>query len=57
VPIRSWTDLGNRGVFVSESRIDALRGAGASWRAIAKELGVSLGTLHRAGVLRTWGRF
>jgi len=28
-------------------RIDALRGAGASWRAIAKELGVALGTLHR----------
>jgi len=39
--------LGRPRVFVSESRIAALRGAGASWRAIAKELGVSLGTLHR----------
>src|ERR1700681_4297957 len=39
--------LGRPRIFVSESRIDALRGAGASWRAIAKELGVALGTLHR----------
>jgi DNA invertase Pin-like site-specific DNA recombinase len=45
--------LGRPRVFVSESRIDALRGAGASWRAIAKELGVSLGTLHRTAQGRT----
>jgi DNA invertase Pin-like site-specific DNA recombinase len=45
--------LGRPRVFVSESRIDALRGAGASWRAIAKELGISLGTVHRAAQGRT----
>jgi DNA invertase Pin-like site-specific DNA recombinase len=45
--------LGRPRVFVSESRMDALRGAGASWRAIAKELGVSLGTLHRTAQGRT----
>jgi DNA invertase Pin-like site-specific DNA recombinase len=45
--------LGRPRVFVSESRIDALRGAGASWRAIAKELGISLGTVHRAAQWRT----
>jgi DNA invertase Pin-like site-specific DNA recombinase len=45
--------LGRPRIFVSESRIDALRGAGASWRAIAKELGVALGTLHRTAQGRT----
>jgi DNA invertase Pin-like site-specific DNA recombinase len=45
--------LGRPRVFVSESRIEALRGGGASWRAIAKELGVSLGTLHRTAQRRT----
>jgi len=45
--------LGRPRIFVSESRIDALRGAGGSWRAIAKELGVSLGTLHRTAQGRT----
>ena len=45
--------LGRPRVFVSESRIDALRGAGASWRAISKELGVALGTLHRTSQGRT----
>jgi DNA invertase Pin-like site-specific DNA recombinase len=49
--------LGRPRVFVSESRIDALRGAGASWRAIAKELGVSLGTLHRTAQGRTKKRY
>ena len=38
--------LGRPRVFVSESRIDALRASGASWRAIAKKLGVALGMLH-----------
>jgi DNA invertase Pin-like site-specific DNA recombinase len=32
--------LGRPRVFVSDSRIESLRAAGASWRAIAKELGV-----------------
>lgn len=45
--------LGRPRVFVSESRIDAMRGAGASWRAISKELGIALGTLHRTAQGRT----
>jgi DNA invertase Pin-like site-specific DNA recombinase len=45
--------LGRPRVFVSESRIDALRASGASWRAIAKELGIALGTLHRTAKGRT----
>jgi DNA invertase Pin-like site-specific DNA recombinase len=49
--------LGRPRIFVSESRIDALRGAGASWRAIAKELGVALGTLHRTAQGRTKKRY
>jgi DNA invertase Pin-like site-specific DNA recombinase len=49
--------LGRPRIFVSESRIDTLRGAGASWRAIAKELGVSLGTLHRTSQGRTKKRY
>ena len=49
--------LGRPRVFVSESRIDALRASGASWRAIAKDLGVSLGTLHRTAQGRTKKRY
>jgi len=49
--------LGRPRVFVSEARIDAMRGAGASWRAIAKELGVALGTLHRTAQGRTKKRY
>jgi len=45
--------LGRPRIFVSESRIDARRGSGASWRTIAKELGISLGTLHRTSQGRT----
>jgi DNA invertase Pin-like site-specific DNA recombinase len=45
--------LGRPHVFVSESRIDALRAAGASWRAIAKELGVAVGTVHRVAQERS----
>ncbi len=45
--------LGRPRIFVSESRIDALRGDGASWRTIAKELGVSLGTVHRMAQARS----
>jgi DNA invertase Pin-like site-specific DNA recombinase len=45
--------LGRPRVFVSESRIDTLRGSGATWRAIAKDLGVALGTVHRIAQARS----
>jgi len=45
--------LGRPRVFVSESRMDALRVAGVSWRAISKELGVALGTVHRIAQARS----
>src|SRR6202049_4020688 len=45
--------LGRPRVFVSESRVDALRASGAYWRAIAKELGVALGTVHRIAQARS----
>jgi len=45
--------LGRPRVFVSESRIDALRASGSSWRAIAKQLGVALGTVHRMAQARS----
>jgi DNA invertase Pin-like site-specific DNA recombinase len=45
--------LGRPRVFVSESRIATLRGTGASWRTIAKELGVALGTIHRIAQARS----
>jgi DNA invertase Pin-like site-specific DNA recombinase len=44
--------LGRPRVSVSESRIEALRASGASWRAIAKELGVGIGTALRASKAR-----
>ena len=44
--------LGRQRVFVSESRIEALRASGTSWRAIAKELGVGIGTARRASQSR-----
>lgn len=40
--------LGRSRVFVSESRVLDLRKTGLSWRAIAKELKVGAGTVHRA---------
>jgi DNA invertase Pin-like site-specific DNA recombinase len=40
--------LGRPPVFVSESRILDLRNTGLSWRAIAKELKLGTGTVHRA---------
>jgi DNA invertase Pin-like site-specific DNA recombinase len=40
--------LGRPRRVVDVSRIAALRASGASWRAIARELGVGLATLHRA---------
>src|SRR5438552_9819746 len=45
--------LGRPRVFVSESRIYALRASGSSWRPIAKELGVALGTVHRVAQARS----
>jgi DNA invertase Pin-like site-specific DNA recombinase len=39
--------LGRPGVNLSEARVVALRASGASLRAIAKELGVGVGTVHR----------
>jgi DNA invertase Pin-like site-specific DNA recombinase len=44
--------LGRPRVFVSESRIEALRASGTPWRAIAKELGVGIGTARRASQSR-----
>ena len=38
--------LGRPRVQVDESRVEALRASGASWREIASELGVSLGKVH-----------
>jgi DNA invertase Pin-like site-specific DNA recombinase len=45
--------LGRPPIFVSQNRIDTLREAGASWRAIAKEIGVGLGTVHRIAQQRS----
>ena len=44
--------LGRPRVFVSESKIEALRASGTSWRTIAKELGVGIGTARRASQSR-----
>jgi len=40
--------LGRPRVFVSESKVESMRASGASWRTIAKELGVGIGTVRRA---------
>ena len=45
--------LGRPRVFVSDSSVDALRHSGTSWRAIAKELGVALATVHRIAQARS----
>ncbi len=39
--------LGRPRAFVSESKIASLRAAGASWSAVAKELGVGVATVYR----------
>jgi DNA invertase Pin-like site-specific DNA recombinase len=44
--------LGRPRVFVSESRIEAVRASGTPWRTIAKELGVGIGTARRASQSR-----
>ena len=45
--------LGRPRVFVSQSKVDDLRAAGASWREIAQELGVGMGTVYRALAARS----
>lgn len=45
--------LGRPPIFVSESKIETLRASGASWRAIAQELGVGMGTVYRAAHSRS----
>jgi DNA invertase Pin-like site-specific DNA recombinase len=45
--------LGRPRADVDESRIEALRASGASWRAIAEKLGVGLGTVHRIAQRRS----
>ena len=45
--------LGRPRADVRESQIEALRASGASWRAIAKEMGVGVGTVHRIGQQRS----
>lgn len=45
--------LGRPRADVRESEIEALRASGASWRAIAKELGVGVGTVHRIAQRRS----
>jgi DNA invertase Pin-like site-specific DNA recombinase len=45
--------LGRPRADVRESEIEALRASGASWRAIAKEMGFGVGTVHRIGQRRS----
>jgi len=44
--------LGRPRVFVSDSKVESMRASGASWRTIAKELGVGIGTVRRAAQSR-----
>jgi DNA invertase Pin-like site-specific DNA recombinase len=45
--------LGRPRAVVDEAEVLAMRKAGASWRAIAKEVGVGVGTVHRIGQRRS----
>ena len=45
--------LGRPQAIVSESKINSLRASGASWREVAKQLGVGIGTVHRASQRRS----
>src|SRR5882762_8985551 len=48
--------LGRPRADVNETQIADLRHSGASWRTVAKELGIGLGTAHRLARVRTWPR-
>jgi DNA invertase Pin-like site-specific DNA recombinase len=45
--------LGRPRADVRESQIEGLRASGASWRAIAKQTGLGVGTVHRIGQWRS----
>jgi DNA invertase Pin-like site-specific DNA recombinase len=45
--------LGRPRADVDESRVQALRASGASWRALAEKLGVGVGTVHRISQRRS----
>jgi DNA invertase Pin-like site-specific DNA recombinase len=45
--------LGRPPVFVPKARIDQLRAEGQSWRAIAKDLGLGMGTIYRVAQRRS----
>lgn len=47
------TRLGRPRADVDESRVEALRASGASWRAVAEKLGVGVGTVHRIAQRRS----
>ena len=45
--------LGRPRAGVDESKVEALRASGASWRAVAEKLGVGVGTVHRIAQRRS----
>jgi len=45
--------LGRPRADVDESKVEALRASGASWRAVAEKLGVGIGTVHRISQQRS----
>jgi DNA invertase Pin-like site-specific DNA recombinase len=45
--------LGRPRADVDESKVEALRASGASWRAVAEKLGVGVGTAHRIAKRRS----
>jgi len=45
--------LGRPRADVDETKVEALRAAGASWRAVAEKLGVGVGTVHRIAQRRS----
>jgi DNA invertase Pin-like site-specific DNA recombinase len=45
--------LGRPRVFVDESKIETLRAAGSSWRAIAQQLGLGVGTVFAVSQKRS----
>jgi DNA invertase Pin-like site-specific DNA recombinase len=45
--------LGRPRIYVDTERVNGLRASGSSWRTIAQELGVGLGTVHRLAQARS----